>query len=837
MNQRLIVFILFFHLTAISCFSQQIDIAVVNTPLNQILIELRDKYRLQFSFDDQLLSRYNLTITNQWASPEDAIRSIISKFPLIYRKQGDIFLILPEKKQVVLHNYLLLGQVSEANSTEPLAFSQLYVNNRMLVSDLKGSFTYQSTTDSVFHIRVSHLGYFPLDTVVVAGIYHRFYLIPSVIGLREIVIKDRSFDKSTHIGNKAGVIKVNHQIANYLPGSGDNSVFTILRLMPGILASSEQSNGLIIWGSYEGHSQILFDGFTIWGLKSFNDEINAVNPLIAKEIEVLKGGYDAGHGGRIGGIVNISGKTANMVKPSFSLNINNVTMNGMAEVPLWRNSSILVSFRQTYFNLYKGKDVLPANNQNVITPVNVSSSAIDYTVLPDYNYQDINVRYTARNNHGGLFYISYLGSQDRFRYLINPYVGLNGLFKIDAENNYQYGASAFYGRTWKNGNITNFTTSWSSLETDLSNIQSIERSKNVFQQLNNDQIYNKIGEYSERIDNFFKLSQSHMLEAGIGFDQNEVGLRIDSFGYNQTNLKSQMTRVNGYLQDHVTLPGEIEVKYGLRSDLPLSLNRIYVQPRLSASIRLSEFAKLNAAWGIYNQFISKSSVIDNQGNYRYIWTTCDNKQIPVLKAVHWVAGGSYHQDDLTVSIETYYKSTDGLTRYINKDLNYNNLIYNGRGRSYGIDFFVRKDFKGHSAWISYTLSKTEENFSYFPKSEYLPAPQDQRHEVKVATLFNVKPFNFSAIYVFGSGFPLTSGSILNPNYNYQVYNRVDIAANYRFDVGKIACEAGLSILNLFNAKNIWYSNFERVPVNQSTTLNIYSQAVPFSPRISLRLYY
>jgi len=828
-NQRLIVFILFFHLTAISCFSQQIDIAVVNTPLNQILIELRDKYRL--------LSRYNLTITNQWASPEDAIRSIISKFPLIYRKQGDIFLILPEKKEVVLHNYLLLGQVSEANSTEPLAFSQLYVNYRMLVSDLKGSFTYQSTTDSVFHIRVSHLGYFPLDTVVVAGIYHRFYLIPSVIGLREIVIKDRSFDKSTHIGNKAGVIKVNHQIANYLPGSGDNSVFTILRLMPGILASSEQSNGLIIWGSYEGHSQILFDGFTIWGLKSFNDEINAVNPLIAKEIEVLKGGNEAGHGGRIGGIVNISGKTANMVKPSFSLNINNVTMNGMAEVPLWRNSSILVSFRQTYFNLYKGKDVLPANNQNVITPVNVSSSAIDYTVLPDYNYQDINVRYTARNNHGGLFYISYLGSQDRFRYLINPYVGLNGLFKIDAENNYQYGASAFYGRTWKNGNITNFTTSWSSLETDLSNIQSIERSKNVFQQLNNDQIYNKIGEYSERIDNFFKLSQSHMLEAGIGFDQNEVGLRIDSFGYNQTNLKSQMTRVNGYLQDHVTLPGEIEIKYGLRSDLPLSLNRIYVQPRLSASIRLSEFAKLNAAWGIYNQFISKSSVIDNQGNYRYIWTTCDNKQIPVLKAVHWVAGGSYHQDDLTVSIETYYKSTDGLTRYINKDLNYNNLIYNGRGRSYGIDFFVRKDFKGHSAWISYTLSKTEENFSYFPKSEYLPAPQDQRHEVKVATLFNVKPFNFSAIYVFGSGFPLTSGSILNPNYNYQVYNRVDIAANYRFDVGKIACEAGLSILNLFNAKNIWYSNFERVPVNQSTTLNIYSQAVPFSPRISLRLYY
>ena len=237
-----------------------------------------------------------------------------------------------------------MGVVAEAKTNEPLPFSQLFVDNRILVSDLKGSFSYQSTKDSVFHIKISHLGYFVLDTLVVAGSNHRLNLTPSLIGLREIVIKNKSFDKSTHIGNRAGAIKVNHQIANYLPGSGDNSVFTLLRLMPGILASSEQSNGLIIWGSYEGHSQILFDGFTIWGLKSFNDDIDAVNPLIAKEIEVFKGGYDASYGGRVGGIVNIAGKTGNILKPSFSLNINNVTVNGMAEVPVWRNSSVIMSF-------------------------------------------------------------------------------------------------------------------------------------------------------------------------------------------------------------------------------------------------------------------------------------------------------------------------------------------------------------------------------------------------------------------------------------------------------------------------------------------------------------
>ena len=734
-------------------------------------------------------------------------------------------------------NYLLFGVVAEAKTNEPLPFSQLFVDNRILVSDLKGSFSYQSTKDSVFHIKISHLGYFVLDTLVVAGSNHRLNLTPSLIGLREIVIKNKSFDKSTHIGNRAGAIKVNHQIANYLPGSGDNSVFTLLRLMPGILASSEQSNGLIIWGSYEGHSQILFDGFTIWGLKSFNDDIDAVNPLIAKEIEVFKGGYDASYGGRVGGIVNIAGKTGNILKPSFSLNINNVTVNGMAEVPVWRNSSVIMSFRQTYYNLYKGKSIIPADNQNSTVSTTRSASNIDYTVFPDYNYRDGNIRFTTRNNKGELFYLSLVGGEDRFRYTISPLASLNGLFKIDAENNYQFGASTFYGKTWKNGDITNITASWSLLETDLSNIRTIERKKDIFEEIGNDQTYNKIAEYAGRVDNFNKLSQSHMLESGIGFVQNEVGLRADSSGFNQANMKTQVERVSGYLQDHISLPGEVEIKFGMRTDFPLNLQRVYVQPRLSTSVKLSEFVKLNAAWGIYNQFISKSSVVDNQGNYRYIWTSCDNQEIPVLKAVHWVVGSSYHHNDITLSLEAYFKNTNGLTRFINLNQNYTDLIYKGRGRSYGLDLFVRKDFGGHSAWISYTLSKTEEKFAYFPKNEYLPAPQDQRHEIKIAGIFNFKPFNYSAIYVFGSGFPLMNGTIYNPSYTSPVYNRIDVAVNYRFTMGKISSEAGFSILNLLNSKNIRYSNFERVPVDQTSTLNIYSQAVPFSPRVSLRLYY
>lgn len=837
MKQRFIFPLFILLLAGLTCFSQEIEIDAHNTSLNKILIGLRDKYQLQFSFNDQLLSQYNLSINKKYASPEVAVQSLIAGLPLICRKRGAVYMILPEREVFSSRNYLFFGQIAEAKTNEPLPFSNLFVDDRIVVSDLKGSFSYQNSDDSLLHVKVMHLGYFTLDTVLVAGINYRLKLTPSIIGLREIVIKDKAPDRSTQIGKRAGVISINHQIARFLPGNDDNSVFTLLRLMPGILASSEQSNGLIIWGSYEGHSQILLDGFTIWGLKSFNEDIDAVNPLIAKEIEVLKGGYDASFGDRVGGIIHISGKTGNTLKPSFSLNINNVTLNGMAELPLWKNSSLLMSFRQTYYNLYGGKDILPANNRNVVVPISKSKPYIDYTVFPDYNYRDANLKFTTRNDKGELFYLSMLDGEDRFKYTINQLTSQNNLFKTSSENNHQYGASAFYGLTWGHGNITNFTTSLSSLETDVSDLQKSVNNDSTIIVTRDERTRNWISEFNLKADNFISLSPTHLLETGMGFEMNDVKLLADSSGISQTNLKTRVSRMNGYIQDHLTLPGEVELKIGFRADIPFNLHKIYIQPRVSASIKTSDFIKLNAAFGIYNQFITKSSVVDDLGNYRYIWTSCENKDVPVLRGIHFVVGSLYRNNDFTFNVEAYFKQTEGLTRFIRKSQRFKDLIYRGEGRSYGLDFFVKKDFKGHSAWISYTLSKTEEKFNYFTNSAFRSAPQDQRHELKAAVIFNLKPLSFSANYVFGSGFPLNNGTILIPNYIEPDYNRMDVAVNYRFNMGRIAGETGISVLNLFNSKNIRYSNFEKVPSDQSTSLNIYSEAVPFSPRLSLRLFY
>ena len=144
-------------------------------------------------------------------------------------------------------------------------------------------------------------------------------MTPSVIALEEIVVEGSRVARSIETGTSPGISRMNHKIAYYLPGNGDNSIFNLLRLQPGILAAGEQSADFIIWGSYEGQSQVLFDGFTIYGMKNFNDNISAVNPYMAKDIKVMKGAYGAEYGERVGGIVDITGVDGNRLSPSVQV--------------------------------------------------------------------------------------------------------------------------------------------------------------------------------------------------------------------------------------------------------------------------------------------------------------------------------------------------------------------------------------------------------------------------------------------------------------------------------------------------------------------------------------
>ena len=825
---------------------QKIKINVAGIPLNKVFFELRDKYGIQFTFNDRLLSDYKITASRGFETKEAAVSFLLEGLPLEFEKTGDVFVIFStqQKNIPVVKKYLHVGgQVLEAGTFEPLPFSYILFNSRQVQSDQNGNFNFMASADTSINLQISHLGYIVYDTVFTQGLSRKFLLTPSVKELGVVWVEGFTVEKSTLIGDAPGIMTVNQTIAPYLPGYGDNSVFNVLRLLPGVLASGEQSADLLVWGSYESQTKVEFDGFTLFGLKNHNDNIGVVNPLLIKNIRVLKGGYGSSYDDRVGGIVQITGKNGNLSRPSATLNINNSTVNILGEIPVGKKSSLLASWRQTYYELYnpynlnisKTKDMAGGSVQYDGSHGN--TGMVDVLVVPEYKFSDANLKYTFRGDKGEIITAGLYKGGDHYAY------GVDGNYnshqvnnKLDEKNN-QLGTSMIFAKSWGKTHNSQLKLNYSALnstssETNTTSIGGMhDMNPNSMKELTTE---NEVDEFAAELKDNFSIIPGNAFEAGIGWQMNRVVFNRLKNGTSELTLTSTSEKGFAFVQNTISAGKKIQLTPGARAVYDNLSGGFYIEPRFSVSVKIAEPVKFNASWGKYHQFISKTSFVDETLNYSWFWVNSDGKTNPVLEATHWVGGISYNKNDFLFSAEGFYKSISGISRYFSGTAEINKGFYYGNGRSYGIDFYLKKEFKKNIVWISYTLSKAEENLSFDIPDYYRLAPHDQRHELKFAGIYNLKSFYFSANYVFGSGF-----EILN-NYTAQntavpKYSRLDAAVVYKFSRGKLFGNVGVSVLNVLNHQNIKYDNLKRIETGTSDFANIYSGAIPFSPTLFLKL--
>ena len=824
-----IIFLLVFSCLAQINFSQEIRLEFSDEPLNKILISLRDDYSIMLSFDDSQLSKYRLTIDKSFNSVPQAFDYLLKGLPLAYEVSGGVYVIYAVRTKEKPKDYLIAGRIFDRINRETLPFSNILVNNSGLISDAKGYFSFTTTSDSIFKVKISYLGYYILDTIVTAGTNYSFYLIPSVVALEEIIVRGSAVARTIITGSSPGISRLNHKIAYFLPGNGDNSVFNLLRLQPGILAAGEQSNDLIIWGSYEGQSQVIFDGFTLYGMKNFNDNISAVNPFMAKDIKVLKGGYSAEYGERVGGIVDITGIDGNRLSPSAQLCINNMTLNGMVSVPFRKKSSLILAYRQTYYELYDDIAFTSSGSGR-----GRPSGGFDYNVSPEYVFRDINLKFSGSGKNSQ-YYLSLYGGKDNFSYSFDRETQQRILNLDYSEGNHQLGGAAYYGFTWKERNTSNLTLSYSALHTGRENLEESEggMGQQVFHSV--DEEYRaEVNEFNSRIDNNLNLSEKHMVNTGLGMSYFFTTLQENTYNDTIFGDNTQTPVPYLYLQDKITMFKKLTLKPGIRVNYHANSQKFFFQPRFSVMYRFDDHFRINAAAGMYNQFVAKNMIMDQSGNYKYAWELCDDKNVPVLNSRHFTGGISFSKNDFTVSLEGYMKYTGGITRYLQTADAL--LRYEGKAKTRGFDLFVKKEFKNQTLWISYTLSRTEEHFPYFPTDDYLPAMQDQQHEIKLAGLAKIRSFHFSANYVYGSGLP--DPDKLPDIVDYvSPYSRLDGAIIYKLSIRKLHLDAGVSIMNVLNTENIKYSNLTRIPTENTTTVSIYAEAVPRTTTLFLNVYF
>jgi hypothetical protein len=587
---------------------------------------------------------------------------------------------------------------------------------------------------------------------------------------------------------------------------------------------------MVIWGDYPGQSRIVFDGYTLFGLKNYNDQISPVNPLMVKNIQLRKAGYDASFGDCVGGIAEVNGKDGSTKDFHGTLSMNNFTLNSLVEVPLFKKSSIQLAYRQTYYNLYHdGLSLFPkaANEKN--------PNLEGFYVYPDYKFHDFNFKYSLKSVND-YFFVTFYRGNDYFSYSLDKIFKYRQIDKLTTEENIQTGSSFFLLHKFSDKIKSEITASYSGLNTyyadEVNTTSTVSGQINFRSSIEQD---NELMESLFQVKTSFETSSHHQFELNLQALKNSTSSNQDTFSANYNNQAEARTYGTIGFKDIVTFKNSF-LDIGIRTSYLPGIQKFYPEPRIAYQFSVGEKVRFNMAWGIYNQFLVKSTYLDDFGNYRYNWVITDDEEIPVLSAQHWVGGFGYNEKFMNLNFEVFYKTCDGLTRFIKATNPLNSGLSYGNGKTIGIDLYSKFNLKKHTIWVSYTLSKSTEHFEYMLPGEYLFAPQDQRHEIKTAGILNLSPFFLSANYVYGSGF-LNRPFFQKYNKSRESYSRLDISATYQFTKRKNFGEAGISVLNVLNTDNIKINSFERIPLNQISSVKIAWPAVPFTPSLFIKLYF
>ncbi len=269
------------------------------------------------------------------------------------------------------------------------------------------------------------------------------------------------------------------------------------------------------------------------------------------------------------------------------------------------------------------------------------------------------------------------------------------------------------------------------------------------------------------------------------------------------------------------------------------------EPRFAVSYQLNEDQAVKAS---YNRMIQYLQLVSNTSSPTPldVWMPSDTYIKPQI--ADQIAVGYFkniRNGDYSIEIESFYKKIQNRMDYIDgAELIANEaieqVVLNGRMRSYGLEMMFKKNEGRLNGWISYTLSKSEQqtpgrtpeeigiNYGKWYNSAY-----DKTHNLAITSAYKLnEKWDFGANFILQSGQPVTYPDgkynylgVDVPNYGLRnrnrlpLYHHLDVSATLTPTKNKDRNWKGewvFSIYNLYNRQNAASMNFRQ---NTDTAAN------------------
>lgn len=523
---------------------------------------------------------------------------------------------------------------------------------------------------------------------------------------------------------------------------GEPDIIKSITLLPGVHAEAEGAGGFEVRGGNAYQNLVLMDGMTLYNPSHMMGIFSTFNEDAMSQAVLHKGPIPASFGSASSSVLETQMKPGDLNKYHFFGTIGILNAKVAAEGPIVKDKlSFAVAARRSYVDLFLG--LIPKYKGTVM------------------NFFDINAKVRYDINENNIINFSFFTSRDN--------LAVKDVMEL------HWGNLSGSINWWSNRESWNFYTTMSVTQFTNNMGSSLMDSNNTLKE------HIKSFSLNERMT--YDITENQKLELGF---RSEL-LNVKSGEVSSGNTRQKEIR-SGWLNSvWVAYEGSfidrIRVNFGLRGSLFSSISSPYfhafeafnevtpdfssktyfnLEPRLGLRILLNDCHNINGGVSFTTQDIH--GIRATMTTFPFDRYALSSANIKPEKACQFTLGyaGMTVQGAWDWSAEVYYKSMNNVYDY--KDgvgmfsrINLESLILGGKGRSYGLELMLRKNFGKLSGWVAYTLSKTETKISGINDGRWYRASNDRRNDISVVALYQFNDrWTTSASWTFSSGRPLTA---------------------------------------------------------------------------------
>lgn len=662
--------------------------------------------------------------------------------------------------------------------------------------------------------------------------------------LKEVVVKSQA-SKRQVLDLQIGVEKVDVETMSQLPALlGERDIIKSLQLLPGVKMEADGLGGYQVRGGTSAQNQILLDGASVYNVGHLMGLFSAFNDDAMGNVDLYKGLIPARYGGGSSSVLNISTRSGSHVQHHFSTSVGLLSAKVEADGPMGSNgSTYLAAGRTSYVNLFiKGMPDYSSNSlrfYDLNTRFNFRLGVADQLSLSffhSYDHIDVEkmMRMTWSNSTISLGWLHTRGTNSfaHTQLVASDYDNSQGMdvysFNVDMKG-FNRQLTLRHQQTWMPNTSHTFNAGG---ETTLMGLQSAAwRIMSNYEREKRDIQLSALW-FSDDMSFF---NNRLLFSAGLRCEWiSPLGgkpyYKLDGNGnITETFHPKKWSAVTTYtyLQPRVNLTWKISHAWAIKAGYSRLTQS--VQPIRNSSMTLPidrlAFTSNNIKPQVADQVAAGFSTMTADGTW------------------------DFSADGYWRNLKNVYDFRDG--KVFNMDIEIEQLIIGGRGRSYGAELSAHKNKGLVTGWVTYTLSWVQNKIDGIMDGQWYTASNDRRHDFVVVLLSQLTPhWTLSSTWRYTTGQAMTAPSgkyeIGDETYYYYsdrnqnrapAYHRLDLSAAYSTTKGKATRTWTFGLFNAYNRYNPFFISFVEDKAKPTGTKAVVTSIFGIVPTVSFTYKY